>query len=167
MQNRYYYLTASLPYLYFEKEPPISIEDFISECRKWLSKKDINIIGTSDINNIEIKSSDPKIIKDWKIFNIALLEELAMIRKAIKTHTIEKASVSVRDIFEEINPLLMEKRFERIRWDYIEQKEFLFQFDINRLVIYLFKLQILKRLAQFDKETGEKVFAELTEVQYA
>lgn len=165
--SKYYYLPTSLPYLVFERKMPISISQFISECEKWLSKKDMRLIKNLDFNNIEIHPDDLPIIKEWKRFNTHLREELAKARYEKKTHAKEPVLTRLADIFTEKNPLLMEMRYEKIRWDFIEQKEFLYRFDLNWLILYLFKLQILQRLTIFNKEKGIENFERFCEVNYA
>jgi len=147
MGNKYYYLIASLPYLFFDSESPITIEDFFGLCRVWLSKRDYRILREAHL-------------KEWEQFNNRLKKELANIRAAKKFHPEEKIH---SEILAEPNPLLMEKRYERIRWDFLEGLEFHYFFDINWLVIYLCKLYILERLATFNKQRGMQVFEEICE----
>lgn len=110
-------------------------------------------------------------VKKWEDFNNNLKEDLANIRSIKKSHPGEKIHLAIGgtsggEIFSEPNPLLMEKRFERTRWDFLENQEFFYFFDINRLIIYLYKLQILERLSSFNKEKGTRVFNELCEVAH-
>lgn len=164
MSNKYYYLTSSLPYLFFEKPVPISSEDFFSECEKWLSKSEFNMLRNTNFNDLTTSHDDIDIVKEWKRFNNDTKQEIALIRDARKKHTIEKAPADVKEIFDEKNPLLMEKRFEKTRWNFIEQHEFLYSFDINWLVLYLFKLQISERISVFNKEKGRQTFDELSQL---
>jgi len=166
MSSKYYYLLSSLPYLIFEIKKQISSENFLSESEKWLSKKDMNTLKNVYLNNTTLKPEDPDILKEWKKFNTTLREEIMTMRTAQKTHTKEILTENLKNIYEEKNPLLMEKRFEKTRWDFIEQKEFSYNFDINSLVLYFLKLQILERLLVFNKTEGTKIFDELSEVKY-
>lgn len=163
MSNKYYYLPASLPYLVFERKMPISVSDFISECEKWLSGKELRLIKNANFNNTEINPDDPGIVKEWKRFNRELREELAKARHEKKVHAKEPVVTRLMDIFSEKNPLLMEIKYEKIRWDFIEEREFLYRFDLNWLILYLFKLQILERLTTFNKEKGIENFERLCE----
>ncbi len=70
------------------------------------------------------------------------------------------------DVFEEPTPLLMERKLEKKRWDFIEEKEFGRYFDINTLILYFLKLQILERLSLFEKEKGKARFERLSEVTH-
>lgn len=163
MHKGYYYLPASLPYLVFERKTPISVSDFISECEKWFSGRDLKLIKNIRMNDTQINPEDPGILKEWKRFNKDLREELAKARHEKKIHAKEPVVTRLVDIFEEKNPLLMEMKYEKIRWDYIEQSEFRYNFDLNWLIIYLLKLQILERLTAFNKEKGIENFEKLCE----
>ena len=50
---------------------------------------------------------------------------------------------------------------------FLEEKEFGYHFDMNTLMLYCLKLQILERLAAFEKEKGKTRFERLAEVRYA
>ena len=60
----------------------------------------------------------------------------------------------------------MEQMIERIRWNFLDSLESGNFFDLNFLVIYFLKIQILERLQSFDKEKGKKVFEAMCEVKY-
>ena len=53
-----------------------------------------------------------------------------------------------------------------MRWDYLADKELSFLFDINSLILYFLKLQILERIDSFDKDKGERFFYNICEVNY-
>ncbi|MGD2278979.1 MAG: DUF2764 family protein [Candidatus Omnitrophota bacterium] len=166
MQNKYYYLVASLPYLKFSGEPPISKEDFFQECGKWLAPEDMSALISADRHRYEERPEDPEASKTWKKFDTELRKELARIRAARKTSASYKTGDSLKSVMDQENPLLMEKKLERIRWDFLEDKEPSYMFDVNRLVIYFLKLKILERLDSFNKDKGEAFFYSLCEVHY-
>jgi len=85
----------------------------------------------------------------------ALLEDVAAARGA------RKYPAHLREIFEAPNPLLMEKKFEEKKWILLEEREYGHHFDLEVLIIYLLKLQILERLATFDDKKGEATFEKL------
>jgi hypothetical protein len=165
MLNKYYYLVASLPYLELEKRPPIPRDEFLSQCAKWLDAGDLGGISKIDISDITAKREDAEIIKEWKAFDLSLRGELAEIRQARKGGGREKVPEALKDLFEEPTPLFMERRLEKKRWDFLEEKEFGYHFDINTLSLYFLKLQILERLAKFEKERGIDIFEKLCEVR--
>ena len=56
MPNKYYYLVASLAYLEFEKGLPVTREEFLSECGKWLTPVDFEKLAAIDINDFEMEA---------------------------------------------------------------------------------------------------------------
>ncbi len=166
MPNKYYYLVASLAYLEFEKAPPITKSEFLSECRKWLDAGNLKRLAEVNINNIGINREDPAIIKEWKSFDLAFRKDLGEIREMRKKSLHETIPTRLMDVFEEPTPLLMERKLEKKKWDFIEEKEFGCHFDMNTLMLYFLKLQILERLAVFEKEKGKARFERLSEVTY-
>jgi len=166
MPNKYYYLVASLTYLEFEKAPPITKSEFLSECRKWLDAGDFKKLAEINISNIETNREDPAIIKEWKSFDLTLRRDLGEVRKMRKKSLRETIPNWLMDVFEEPTPLLMERKLEKKRWDFIEEKEFGYHFDINTLILYFLKLQILERLSVFEKEKGKARFERLSEITH-
>lgn len=163
MPNKYYYLVASLPYLQFNRPLPTSKDLFLSECRKWLSPKDLDIITKTNIKDFEIVTTDPEVMKNWKSFDIELRESLAGLRKERKASILEKKST--KGIYGEEDPLVLERKIEKKRWDYLDELELGNHFDMNIIIIYSLKLQILERLASFDMEKGRSRFESLCEVK--
>jgi hypothetical protein len=166
MHSKYYYLVASLPYLKFAEEPPISSEVFMAECEKWLTPEDLKTLVSADIKRHFTGEADSTVLAEWKKFDARLREELAKIRAARKLSQQVKAPDFLESVTEKETPLLMEEALERIRWDCLEGKSAEYMFDINWLVLYFLKLQIAERLATFDKDKGESFFYELCEVKY-
>ncbi len=166
MSTIYYYLAASLPYLKYGRELPIKIEDFLFECAKWVSESEISILQKEDVNSLVSGPDDLAVLRDWREFQLALRETIAGLRQAKQTGAGGRQTSVYSEIFEQPTPLLMEKRLEEINWNFLEQLESCYFADINWLVVYLFKLQIISRLAQFKKDRGWQVFHQLCEVKY-
>ena len=53
----------------------------------------------------------------------------------------------------------------RLRWEFIEQEEAGHYFDLDFLILYFLKLQILERLVSFDKKKGQDRFESLTKIK--
>jgi hypothetical protein len=166
MINKYYYLVASLPYLRFAAETPVSAEAFLLECEKWLGRKDLDILSGAGINDFNDRPEDVPIVKTWKAFDRELREELALSRNNIRYNRHEKPGPLAKSVLEEPNPLLMEQALERIRWDFLDSAVTGNFFDLNFLIVYFLKIQILERLRLFDKAKGEKMFENMCEASY-
>ncbi len=80
MNKDYYYLVASLPYLLFGDEPPISSPKFLEECGKWVPPVQLRRILSAKLQDDEIKGEDAEPVREWKMFNLELKKELARVR---------------------------------------------------------------------------------------
>ena len=166
MINKYYYLISSLPYLDLNKSVPIDRESFLGECAKWLAPEEYDRLLKTGTDNFDVESGDFAVVKDWKDFDRGLREEMAAVRTEKKASGGAKIPAYLKDVFDEETPLLMETRIQKNRWGFIEEQAVMYDFDINEVAIYFLKLQVLERLAVFDKEKGEESFKELCEVTY-
>ena len=166
MANKYYYLISSLPYLDFDKPLTIDREWFLDEAKKWLTDKDLKILKSIDMDNFSVLSSDTDIIKEQKAFEEALRKDLKEARIIRRDNLDEKPPKQIRDVFQKANPLEMEKALLKKRWDFIEEIDFGYHFDLNALIFYFLKLMILERLSSFNKEEGAHVFENSCEVTY-
>ncbi len=162
MANKYYYLVSSLPYMNFEGTGNISKELFLSECKKWLTDKDFNILL-----NIDTKKSECRIYKEYKDFDMFLREELGTARESRIRAIPKRITRRASHILNMSNPLEMEKGFERARWSFLEELEIDCDFDLNWLILYLLKLKIHERINKFNREEGQHIFDKACEVEYA
>ena len=163
MRGAYYYLVSSLPYLKFGQAPPVPSADFLSECQKWLTPEDMKAIISARVDVKDIKEEDTDVLRKWKAFDRALREGISAERAGEKPAGDKMPDVA-KQIMDEENALLKEKAFERARWDFLDQMQTRHFFDVDWLALYFLKLQILERLAMFDKDKGEKVFYDACEV---
>lgn len=166
MRNKYYYLVSSLPYLKFAHAGLIGIKVFLLECGKWLHEKDMQQLAAASINDFFVKADDAPVVKAWKNFDSDLRKELAAARENIKYNHHDKPGPLAKIILEEAHPLLMEQAFERVRWNYLDQLEAGNFFDLNFLIVYFLKLQIIERLAMFDQKNGKEAFESMCEAGY-
>ncbi len=61
------------------------------------------------------------------------------------------------------SPLDVERALLRLRWDFIEGISPDHHFDLEALILFFLKLQILHRLGTFDREKGLEVYHSLCE----
>ncbi len=164
--SEYYYLAASLPYLKFGEELPITTEGFLYECEKWMEGEDMSAIASALEGELEKKEKAPSVLGQWKSFDLENKERMSEIRKAKKIKKTEGGTKDLEQIFRASNPLMAEEALERKRWDFLDSLHASFQFDINWLVLYALKLKINERLGAFDKDKGENIFYNFCEVIY-
>jgi len=63
------------------------------------------------------------------------------------------------DVFQVESPFTAEEILDRARWRFLEELEIGHYFDIEKLVIYSLKLQILARRSLFSSEKGQEKLA--------
>lgn len=165
MQNKYYYLVASLPFLRFGEAPPLPKRRFLTECEKWLTAKDLETLYLADFTREQTPGGEG-VLKEWKKFDLELKQKLADVRKARQTGETYKTPELLKDVMEQKTPLLMEEEIAKIRWDFLEEKSARYFFDTNAVILYFLRMQIMERLARFNKDEGEKIFYKLCGVEY-
>ncbi|MFC1592767.1 DUF2764 family protein [Candidatus Omnitrophota bacterium] len=160
--DRYYYLISSLPLLKFSEKPAISKEDFLVESEKWLSAGDFVVLSALGIGHFINHKKDTPVLRQWKEFEYSIRSQLAVFRTARKKNQEYKIEKAINEIIQAgNNPLEIERGLLFLRWGFLEDQEIGHFFDLDFLIIYCLKLQILERLFTFDKEKGKQIFEEL------
>ncbi|MEW6754314.1 MAG: DUF2764 family protein [Candidatus Latescibacterota bacterium] len=162
--DKHYYLVAQLPALAFGVQPPLSMAAFLEEAGKWLSAREYAALCRVDITDPVPAAGDPPGLRAYKDLEHRLRTELSLWRGARRGGPDHRPVDFPVQLFEEGNPLEVEVRLLRLRWDFVEQQEAGHHFDFEVLVFYYLKLQIWRRLAAFDKARGLETFRQLREV---
>ena len=157
-------MAAQLPGLKLGERTYISREYFLAEAEKWLSPKDFALLCRADLNDFLARKDEPPLLREYKDFEAGLRTGLAALRKGVKEDIDYQLADNLAAALKSGTPLDKEKRFLSLRWDFIEQKEKEHYFDLEFIISYFLKLQILERLFIFDKEKGEAVFDALCAV---
>ncbi|HNR87176.1 MAG TPA: DUF2764 family protein [Spirochaetota bacterium] len=168
---QYYYVVASLPALVYDMEKPPALEYFLDACETGVSPEDMAMIRKTHLADVEPEEGESGVLGRWRNWERNLRNKLARLRAAKKSidaeqfvrenadpHVEDKAA---REAFEEASPLAAEDLLDWVRWTYLEELEQGHYFDIDRLVVYYLKLQLLWRKRSFDKERGAGVFSEI------
>ena len=164
--DKYYFLVAELPTLFFNKEPEISIDYFLVEAKKWMSERDFQILSRVNINDYLLNPKNPRILREFQAFENFLRSDLAKFREAKKQNIDYKPTVFAPSVVKEGNPLDVEVKLMQLRWDLLDEMQREHHFDLEYLILYYLKLQILQRFYSFDKEKGMEKFQKLYEVVY-
>ncbi len=162
--DKYYYFVAQLPVLFFDKESDLALETFLQEAQKWLGAGDFRILSASVLNNISGGENAPEVLKTYSAFEEALQHDIARWRQAHRASQEYKPLSFPLSIIKEGNPLEVEKKLLALRWHFLNDLETGHHFDVEFLILYFIKLQILHRLAKFNKEKGLRVFQSLCDV---
>ncbi len=162
--EKYYYLIAQLPTLFFGKEALISIDYFLEEAQKWMNLKDFKLLSDIDMNDFSIDNKIHPVFFQFKLFESKLRTDIALWRKAQKQDQEYKPSSIPVSTLKEGTPLNVEIRLMELRWNFLEEMEREHHFDVGYLILYYLKLQILRRYFTFNKEQGLEKFQKLYEV---
>ena len=166
--HQYYYAVASLPMLSYDMDTTPEIESFLRMCRQWLSKRDYAILENVSISDLAAKKPDNSALKRWRIWERALRNELTRLRAPKKKIEAEKylrenpevwgVDSVAREAYSQESPLAAEDLLNRARWNLFDQLEFGRHFEIEKLLVYHLRLQLLKRKAMLKKEEGTTRF---------
>jgi hypothetical protein len=168
---QYYYLVASFPMLFLDSERPPAIDSFVAVCGEHLSPRDFRIVETASISTLEFRKPSCTVLDRWRSWETALRNELVKLRAKSRgidpdRHVREGAEiVSVADIarsaFGQEIPLAAEQVLNRARWEFLDELEEGHYFDLEKVVVYYLRLQILHRKGLFDAATGAAAFEEI------
>ncbi len=160
----YYFTVASLPMLFYDRDMPMSRGGFLEACGKELTRGDLEIIEGTSIRNLERTSPACFLLDRWRTWETALRNQLVRLRASGKGWEADKylresedvygVAEIAREAFGQGSPLDGEEILNRARWSYLDELETGHHFDVEKLVAYCLKLQILERKSSFDKNAG-------------
>lgn len=164
---KYYYLISSLPMLSLENEPAISYQDFLSRCREQLSDSDFKELEKAVFSKTD--GARHPLMRRWEHYindvNSILKDErsrklgwetegFSNVNNPALRDRIHRASFSM-------NPLEGEKEILAIYFDFLDSCGSSDPFDVEALMIYALKIQIIERMNVFDMEKGRREFRRL------
>lgn len=161
----YYYLAASLPMLFLENPPLLSLDEFRQICGDHLTESDMEALA--ELLGPTSGRSKHKFVNDWRDIDIQLKNALARIRAShsrqdasqhLKEHEgfdtyIEKGA---SDAFSKSNPMDRELELDRLRWSKIEEIEGADSFSSNAILAFALKLRLAERWAAMGEEEGRE-----------
>ena len=172
MREAYYYLIASLPLLEFGMKTLFTYADFLSICEEQLSPNDLKIIKETRLAPLKNPDSRCLTLKEWNKFNITLRNEIVKVRTGRQE---KDASRYIRGkdcadsfiasfaqwVINQDSPLEAEISLDRFRWEKLDDLGKGHYFDIDCLVTYALKLQILARWENINSNDGMQVLQNL------
>ncbi len=172
MSRNYYYFAATLPMLTFGTRPPCSNKDFLASCTEYLSRGDREVIENSLLTPPEEDGKKNSTLSRWIDFENASRNELVNFRakklgrdagKYFRGEYVPDPYIAamVVSAAQADNPLLVERRIDLARWEKLEELELQHYFDLQFLIVYYLKLQILNKWDSIRAEKGRAVLDEL------
>jgi Protein of unknown function (DUF2764) len=158
--DKYIYFAAEMPSLKWGSEQLISEENFLEEAEKWMTPADNASLSETLVNRYEAQNKSG-LYNDFLLFENEMRTELAEYRRAAKEGYEYKFLHLPMQLIKDGNPLDIELKLMKYRWDWLEEREFGHYSDLDFFILYYLKLQLLQRVASFKKELGEEAFEKL------
>lgn len=176
----YYYLAASLPMLLYETEKTMPADEFVGICAQHLSDRDYRLLCTASISDLKPKVPSNCTLDRWRRWETSLRNELVTLRAKnrkvevdrylLESPVISTTQAIAREAFDQESPLQAEELLNRARWATLDELEVGHYFDIERILVYYLRLQVLQRKAMLLEEKGlqafERIYAAMTETIY-
>lgn len=169
--SQYYFLVSSLPILYENKKTNITIEKFLASCLNQLTDKDFKILQNTHLLPISKKKPSCTSLDKWQAWEKSLRNELVKLRarnlsKDPRPYLREVAFFTeiqsiVQEAFSETSLLKAEDILYKARFKKLSELEAGHFFDIDKIVIYYLKLQLLQENNLFAFEEGKQFFQNL------
>ena len=166
MKEQYYYVITSLPSLSLSEELPVRKDDFLANCEKYLKKTDFNILESISLFDVEKDEAFFDIVRRFFGWERGVRNALVRLRaeklglkpdEFVRGEIVDHSqTLLAEEAFNTDSPLMAEEILNRARWRYLDELEFGHYFDIERLVVFFIKLQILERISSFDAEEGRE-----------
>ena len=168
---QYYYLVASLPMLSYEYERAPSLDEFLAVCKPLVSPQHLSLLESASATDLEAYSAVCRTLDLWRSWEITLRNELLRLRAKNRGREAQPhgtgstgtvgPQVIAREAFSQESPLQAEEILNRARWSYLDELESGHYFDIDKILVYALRLQLLERKALFDEQKGREMFAKV------
>ncbi|MDR1556615.1 MAG: DUF2764 domain-containing protein [Tannerellaceae bacterium] len=157
-----------------EEKPPIPWEDYLSALYYAYAMKSRNkfVAGWFELNlnikNILIALTCRKYKWDKTAYIVGDNKTANKIRTSNARDfdlgdSLECLPAAMR-IAEESDLLLRERKVDLLKWEWLEETTIYQTFDVENVLVYLLKLEMMERWAMLDKNAGERSFRELVGV---
>jgi len=177
---QYYYLVASFPLLFYETEKIPSYQEFMELCGQHISPRHYQLLTRASTFDLRPTTPSCRTLDLWREWETALRNGLVVLRgkkKGVEAEAylvdspwITTAQQLAREAFGQESPLQAEELLNRARWSYLDELEVGHYFDMEKILVYALRLQILARKALFEEDKGvemfQKVYAEVTSPIY-
>jgi len=168
----YYYLVSSLPMLRPDSGDYMSFEEFLSICKDKVSKRDYAMLCSASINGSDEDASGSKFLRSFVRFRSIVEKSLASARaeklqikdERYKNEGERDSAVTdaVRRAVNAESPLEGERIVIALYWAFLDGNVGVgHYFDMDFLLSYALRLQLLKRMSLFTEERGNEEFGKL------
>ena len=168
MASYYTYLISSLPMLHFGMKPPFTKQGFLETCSRLISGEDVKELCMAADTLKIYKECRNKLYSRWAEFEISLRNEIVRTISA-RRHTEAEKFIrpgGYRDVYfthlvlaahRAIPVIEGEKIIDKARWDFLEEASIGHYFDLDFLISYALKLNILHRWEKIRSSEKQKL----------
>lgn len=167
----YYYFVSSLSLLAYDQVPALTPAAFDAMCQEQLSREDYELVHHSHLagfNNFDnVKTKNP-VLNKWYYWEINLRNELVKLRAQKQNRDAAKylhqapyvfgADSIANEAFNQPQPLATEEVLDQARWSLLGDLENGHFFDIEKIIIYALKLQLLDKKRNRTANQGKEFF---------
>jgi hypothetical protein len=169
MVQLYPYLVASLPMLHFGMKPPFSFERFLEVCHGFIPEGDYLLLSAlPQPEDYSREVTHHRLVQKWIGFDTALRNELARVRAGRRHlepaaylrpdgHGGSSIAPGVLAATAQAAPLDAERALDEMRWKALEDLATGHYFDLDLLLTYAYKLQILLRWERIRSAEGRRL----------
>lgn len=154
MPTYYTYLISTLPALRFLDKPPLSFDKFLAACQDKIPQQELGLLKSS--SDFLAYEGTQQTLCQMRSFETALRNELVRIRasrkhidplKFIRQDGYVQPYIShiAANAYRNVSTLESEKMLDEARWKKLDELSLGHYFDLDILIIYALKLQILER----------------------
>ncbi len=170
--SSYYYLVASLPMLHLEEASPISLEAFIGMCSQGLSPSDFELVRSASIDpRLDSDTTGHSYLRRWNKIVAMVKGELSEQRAKKLSRDLDHYKNSgdknpwigdlIRSVMQAENPLQAELLLLSYFWKQAEDLATGHVFDVDFIISYYLKLQMVTRRSLFTPMEGNAEFKRL------
>lgn len=162
--SQYYFAVASLPSLKSGEKPPLTRERFEDIARSALSEADLAVFEKALLG--QPSETENSFLQEWFTWEKEFKKELAKgrLQKAgfenpgPLPETLGKFNLmeAARSLLGKDNPLEAEMLLDAVRWSFLEEMLLGHYFDLEVILAYSLKMQILQRQDLFEKTLGQE-----------
>jgi hypothetical protein len=175
MGSSYPYLISSLPMLHLGAKPSFSFPVFLETCKGLIPDKDFDMVSLCANETLWEKSVNQETLRAWIAFEIGLRNELVKIRSSRKkvepgrylrnngSDNTELYHIAMNS-HRILSLVESEKFLDQARWRRLEELCFGHYFDLDALIVYALKLQILWRWENVARADKQEILEEFLSV---
>jgi len=167
-----YYIVSMLPALQLNETPRIAHAEFLQAAERLLEEGDYKTLEKARLANLSVEAGGNPVFIRYQLWESDLRNRLVSWRDAARQGeqrpdrpaepSLETIRAS-RAAAEAADPWQGEAVQNRARWEFLSSLETGHQFDIEYLIIYALKLQVLERIAAMSPTAGGEAFQNLEE----